>query len=174
MMPETAEVPKHEVKNKSTVISDAWLQETGEHLKKLPGSAILTLFSESFLRLGSRILQLFPDAQSIGTAAWEELKKKPETLLELKKLSPDPDAFVSPILLPFTQGITAVTGLGGVLLGTFFGWQGVKHAPNVWEKMIYLGLRIGVAASYLFAPAYVPVATGIAAASTIIGMRHRK
>lgn len=169
-MPEVQEAPKKEVHNKPTVVSDAWLKETGEHLKKLPGSAILTVFSEGFLRLGSRILSFLPDAKSIATNAWEELRKNPQTVLEVRKLSPDPEAF----LLPMAQGFTSVTGLGGVLLGTFFGWQGVKHAPNMLEKLAYLGTRVGVVASYLFAPAYIPVATGFAAASTIIGMRYRK
>lgn len=168
--PEVTEAPTPEIENQPTVRSDAWLQKTGEHMKKLPGSAILTFLSEGFAHWGSSILSQLPNFKTKFADAWVEFMKNPENAAKVAKLSPE----VVNQIAPLTEGVVTATGIGGVLLGTFFGWQGVKHAPNVLEKMIYMGSKAALVASYFFAPAYIPLATGISAASTFIGMRHRK
>lgn len=173
-MTEVAEAPIEEVKNKTSAKSDEWAKKAGEGLMKLPGSAILTAFSEGFLHFGSNIISKIPKIRPLVTSAIEQAKQDPEIAGKLAQI---PGDLLSKQLELTTNVLTAgtvATGIGGVLLGSFFGWQGVKHSSSMLQKMIYWGSRAGVIGSYLFAPAYLPVAGGIAAASTIIGMLQRK
>lgn len=171
-MSEAAETPIIETENKPTVKSDQFLKKTEGFLSKLPGNAILTFLSESFVHLGYIMTTLAPKAKTLVTETWNHIKSNPDIVGKISNLPADAD--VISIGTPIAEGAAIATGIGGVLLGTFFGWQGVKHAPNVLEKVMYLGAKAGVLASYIFAPAYIPLASGISAAVTMLGMRHRK
>lgn len=79
------------------------------------------------------------------------------------------------ILLSVLTGnpIPAILSTAPSAIGTTIGWQGVKHGSNA-EKATYLGIK-GATTGAAFLPGWGPLLAGLAsAASTAIGMRHRK
>jgi len=70
--------------------------------------------------------------------------------------------------------IPLALGLIPTAIGTTIEWQTALKYAGVKEKMAFWGAKIAATGAQLFAPAYATIASGMSAASALIGMRHRK
>jgi hypothetical protein len=166
-----SEIPHSEehAENHATAVSDDFLKKAGGKLIRWPGHAIFTAVGEAFTHLGGAMLSGAAHAKP----AFAELFKKAATIPEIgTALAQNPDLFNN--MVGVLTGVAGFTGLASTIIGSYVETQGIKHATSGLEKVAFWGAKAGLLATYMFAPAYVPIAAGISAVSGLISMRHRR
>ncbi len=153
-----------------TAASNSWLKKTKDKLVRWGGHLTLATISETLWHMGSSSLAAVACVRPAYEAILPHYAKVPALASKIALKMPEINQAIAAQQLEY-----ATTGGIEMAAATYLGGQGLKHAG--WgEKMMNVGLKSAVAASYLFSME--PMTHGLIAlgswGANLISQRLRK